>query len=189
MHEEQLTASADFGLRPIFRKPLLAWSRMATREQRATAEILVGLDDVRERLSEMATAPRGRARNEQPSRSEVLQAVEDITEAVERLEAEVAHGTGLSVDAAAHYLDVSAPTVRAWMQRGLLERKPGRKPTQIDRESARRVHRVLAELRARGQDRDWLAALVDYLHDTRDRRSVSVRTGLDEMARGEVEPA
>lgn len=48
---------------------------------------------------------------------------------------------------------------------------------------------MLAELRARGQDPDWLAALVDYLHDIRDRRSASVRTGLDEMARGEVEPA
>jgi transposase len=162
---------------------------MATREQRATAEVLVGLDDVRERLSELASTPPRRTRGGQPSRAEMLRAVEEISEAADRLEAEVARGTGLSVDAAAHYLDVSAPTVRAWMQRGVLERKPGSKPAQIDRESARRVHRALAELRARGQDRDWLAALVDHLHDTRDRRSASVRKGLDELARGEVEPA
>ena len=32
-------------------------------------------------------------------------------------------------------------------------------------------------------------ALVDYLHDSRDRRSESVRKGLDELARGELEPA
>lgn len=108
---------------------------------------------------------------------------------MDRLEAEVAQGTGLSVDAAAHYLGVSAPTVRAWMERGVLERKPGSKPAQIDRESARRLHRALAELRTRGQDRDWLAALVDYLHDTRDRRSKSVRKGLEELKRGELEPA
>jgi transposase len=158
---------------------------MATREQRATAEILVGLDDVRDRLSELAEPARGEAR----SRAEVLRAVEDISEAVDRLEAEVARGTGLSVDAAAQYLDVSAPTVREWMRRGVLERKADSKPAQIDRESARTVHRALAELRARGQDRDWLAALVDYLHDARDRRSERVRKGLDELARGELEPA
>jgi excisionase family DNA binding protein len=157
---------------------------MATREQRATAEILVGLDDVRDRLSELAE-PRGAKR----SRAEMLRAVDDIAEAVQRLEAEVARGTGLSVEAAAQYLDVSAPTVRAWVQRGVLERKPASKPVQIDRGSARRVHRALGELRARGQDRDWLAALVDHLHDVSDRRSESVRRGLDELARGELESA
>ena len=158
---------------------------MATREQRATAEVLVGLDDVRDRLNELAAPARGGI----TPRAEVLRAVEDISEAVDRLEAEVARGTGLSVDAAAQYLDVSAPTVREWMRRGVLERKADSKPAQIDRDSARTVHRALAELRARGQDRDWLAALVDYLHDTRDRRSESVRKGLDELARGELEPA
>jgi DNA-binding transcriptional regulator YiaG len=157
---------------------------MATREQRATAEVLVGLDDLRERLSELAE-PQATQR----SRAEVLRAVEDISEAVNRLEVEVARGTGLSVEAAAQYLDVSAPTVRAWAQRGVLERKSGSKPMQIDRESARRVHRALGELRARGQDRDWLAALTDYLHDASDRRSESVRRGLDELARGDFEPA
>jgi len=71
----------------------------------------------------------------------------------------------------------------------VLERKPSSKPVQIDRDSARRVHRALGELRTRGQDRDWLAALVDYLHDERDRRSESVRRGLEELARGELAPA
>ena len=157
---------------------------MATREQRATAEVLVELDDVRERLTELAEPRRARR-----SRAEVLRAVEDLSEAVNRLETEVARGTGLSVDAAAQYLDVSAPTVRAWTQRGVLERKPDSKPLQIDRDSARRVHRALGELRARGQDRDWLATLVDHLHDASDRHSESVRKGLDELARGDIEPA
>jgi transposase len=158
---------------------------MATREQRAAAEVLVGLDDVRDRLAQLVGSTSGGRRSGQ----EVQRAVEEITEAVDRLEAEVARGTGLSVEAAAQYLDVSGPTVRAWMDRGVLARRAGSKPTQIDRESARRVHRALGELRARGQDRDWLAALVDYLHDTRDRRSESVRKGLDELARGDLEPA
>lgn len=157
---------------------------MATREQRVTAEVLVRLDDVRERLGELAAR-----RDTHHARAALWRAVEDISAAVARLEADVVRGTGLSVDAAAKYLDVSAPTVRAWTQRGVLERTPGSKPLQVDRDSARRVHRALGELRARGQDRDWLAALVDYLHDASDRRSESVRRGLEELARGELEPA
>jgi hypothetical protein len=51
------------------------------------------------------------------------------------------------------------------------------------------VLRALEELRARGEDRDWLAAFADYLHDESDRRSDSVRRGLEELARGELEPA
>ena len=48
---------------------------------------------------------------------------------------------------------------------------------------------ALEELRARGEDRDWLAAFADYLHDKSDRGSDSVRRGLEELARGELEPA
>jgi len=157
---------------------------MATREQRVAADIVVRLDDVRDRLGELAAR-----REAHHARAALLRAVEDISAAASRLEAEVARGIGLSVDAAARYLDVSVPTVREWTQRGVLERKPGTKPLQINRDSARQICRALDELRARGQDRDWLAALVDYLHDARDRRSESVRRGLEELARGELEPA
>jgi predicted nucleotidyltransferase len=52
-----------------------------------------------------------------------------------------------------------------------------------------RLTRELAELRDRGQDRDWLAALVAHLYDIRDRHSASVRKGLEELKRGELEPA
>jgi hypothetical protein len=91
--------------------------RMAKGEQRANAEAGVGLEDVRDRLHELA-AGRGETLPPPPT---VLHAVE--------------------------------------------------------------------ELRTRGQDHDWLAALIDYLHDAHDRRSDSVREGLDELARGEHEPA
>ena len=51
------------------------------------------------------------------------------------------------------------------------------------------VLHALEELRARGDDHDWLAALTDYLHDASDRRSDSVRRGLEELARGDLEAA
>ena len=90
--------------------------RMATRKQRADAEVVLGLEDLCDRLRELA-AERGAALPQ---------------------------------------------------------------PAAI---------RAVEELRTRGQDRDWLAAFVDYLHDANDRRSDSVRRGLDELARGELEPA
>lgn len=95
----------------------------------------------------------------------------------------------MTIATAAHYLGISEPTVRAWVGRGALERAPGGGPVRIGRDSARRVGRGLVELRARAHDRDWLAALADYLHDESDRRSEPVRKGLDELARGELEPA
>ena len=95
----------------------------------------------------------------------------------------------LSIATAAQYLGIAEPTVRAWVRRGVLERAPGDGPVCVDRDSARRVGRGLVELRARAHDRDWLAALVDYLHDESDRRSEPVRKGLDELVRGEVEAA
>jgi hypothetical protein len=57
------------------------------------------------------------------------------------------------------------------------------------RSQNRATGRALGELRARGQDRNWLGALADDLHDMSDRRSESVRRGLDELAYGELEPA
>jgi hypothetical protein len=51
------------------------------------------------------------------------------------------------------------------------------------------VHRALEELRERGTDREWLAALVDYLDDLAVRRSPAVQRGLADMEAGELEPA
>jgi predicted RNA-binding protein with EMAP domain len=66
---------------------------------------------------------------------------------------------------------------------------PDAKPTLVERESLRQVHRLLDELRERGQDRDWLRTFVDYVHDMALRRSPEVRGGIEQMERGELEPA
>jgi hypothetical protein len=41
----------------------------------------------------------------------------------------------------------------------------------------------------RGQDRDWLRALVDLLHDRAERERPEIKQGLDELKRGKLEPA
>ncbi len=51
------------------------------------------------------------------------------------------------------------------------------------------MSRALDELRERGQDRDWLEALLDYLHDLQTRRSPAIEDGLQQLKRGELEPA
>jgi transposase len=96
---------------------------------------------------------------------------------------------GVLVAQAAEHLGVSGPTVRSWMQRGALRTVPGATPAQIEPESLRRVTRGIAELRERGQDRDWLLALVDYLDDINVRRNPALREGLEQLRRGDYEPA
>jgi hypothetical protein len=51
------------------------------------------------------------------------------------------------------------------------------------------VHRAVEELRHRGQDGDWLRALIDLLHDRAERHRPEIRGGLEELKRGELEPA
>ena len=66
---------------------------------------------------------------------------------------------------------------------------PGSKPALIEHESLRRVGRAVRELRARGEDREWLESLVRYVEDMTDRSSPSVRQGLKEMAEGKLQLA
>jgi predicted transcriptional regulator len=101
----------------------------------------------------------------------------------------VGHAAGVPVAHAARRLGVSEPTVRSWIARGALRAIKGSSPVQVEPESLRSVSRALDELRERGQDREWLAALVDYLDDREARRSPALKEGLEELARGELEPA
>lgn len=101
----------------------------------------------------------------------------------------VKHTPGVSVAAAGEQLGVSEPTVRNWVKRGALSAVPKARPMQIEPESLHRVNRALAELRERGQDRDWLQAVVDYLHDREARESDAVQRGIARVKRGQLEPA
>jgi hypothetical protein len=84
---------------------------------------------------------------------------------------------------------VSEPTVRAWIARGLLDVVAGAKPVLVDPASVRRVGRLVHELRDRGQDRDWMQALVDLLHDRDELSRPEIVQGLKELSRGKLEPA
>jgi hypothetical protein len=101
----------------------------------------------------------------------------------------VKHTPGVSVVAASEQLGVSEPTIRSWVKRGALVAVPEASPMQIELESLHRVSRALVELRERGRDRDWLQAVVDYLHDRDARKSDAVQKGIAQLKRGQLEPA
>ena len=147
---------------------------MGKRERQQVAYAVVELEDARDELA--------------ASGQEMGATLALIDGAVARID-RAAAAPGLSVADAAAYLAVSQPTVRDWLKRGVLEQIPGSKPVLIDRASVRHVHRLLEELRERGKDRDWLRAFVDYVHDMAIRRSPEVRRGIEQMERGELEPA
>lgn len=115
-------------------------------------------------------------------------ALDALDEAQEVLTS-VKHTPGVSVAAASEHLGVSEPTIRSWAKRGALRTVPEVSPTQVDLESLHLVSRALAELRERGQDRDWLQAVVDHLHDREARESDALREGISQLKRGQLEPA
>ncbi len=158
---------------------------MAVRERNQMAVAVVELEDAAQRLH--GDSPRRKA--PVPSAEEIEQALALISGVLARLREESGGALGVPVSAAAEYLGVSEQTVRSWVARGVLEDVAGSKTKQVEAASLRRIGAAISELRARGQERDWLRTLVDLLHDRALVRSEGISRGLDEMNRGKLEPA
>lgn len=118
------------------------------------------------------------------AKSDALAALED---AAARLDS-VPHTRGVPVAQAARLLDVSQPTVRAWLGRGVLVAIQGSRPEEVEIDSLRCVRDALGELRARGRDRGWVEQLASYIQSSQARPN-SLEEGLEQLRRGELEPA
>jgi hypothetical protein len=145
---------------------------MGKRDAQQITVALMALTDARDAIVE-----------DQPDAA--LQAVEAAAGLLESVD----HAPGVPVARAAAHLGVSDKTVLAWMERGALRAVPDAKPRQVDTQSLRGAARALGELRERGQNRDWVQALVDYLDDRRVRSSDALKEGLEELRKGNLEPA
>lgn len=145
---------------------------MGKREAQEVTQALFALVDARDAV-------------EHDRRDAALSALDDVQAALKSVE----HAPGVTVARAARKLGVSEPTVRAWIQRRALREIPGTTPTQVAPDSLRQVIRAVAELRERGQDREWLQALVDYLDDRAVHGSDALREGLEDLRAGKLEPA
>lgn len=137
---------------------------MGKRDEQLVTEALYALAGAREAL----------AGGERDAALDALDEAEQVLVSAE-------HTPGVSVAAAAGRLGVSEPTIRTWARRGALRAVPGARPVQIEPESLHRAGRALEELRERGQDRDWLQALVDLLHDREAREGDALREGLSQL--------
>lgn len=145
---------------------------MGKRDAQSVTMALISLDDARDALAS-------------GSRDAAIRAMEEAHQTLEG----IGHAAGVPVAQAARRLGVSVPTVRSWIARGALRAINGSSPVEIEPDSLRSVSRALQELRERGQDREWLQALVDYLDDRQARQSPAVKKGLQQLKRGELEPA
>jgi hypothetical protein len=87
---------------------------------------------------------------------------------------------------AADLLEISLPTIRAWMEDGLLREAEGSSPRRVSLESVLEVRPALRDLRALGQDRNLLAAVTHRLEDERDLDDPELRRSLEGMRRGDL---
>jgi hypothetical protein len=87
---------------------------------------------------------------------------------------------------AADLLEISLPTIRAWMADGPLREAEGASPRRVSLESVLEVRPVLRDLRALGWDRNLLAAVTDRLEDERDLTDPELQRSLEEMRRGDL---
>lgn len=87
---------------------------------------------------------------------------------------------------AADLLELSLPTIRAWMERGPLQEVTGSSPRRVSFGSVLEVRPVLRDLRALGEDRNLLAAVSARLEDERDLADPELQRSLEEMRRGDL---
>ncbi len=147
--------------------------------QRRMVATLVGIDDAAGALGEARSL-----KSAAEIRRRVQAAEEELVELERRLGAE----TPIDVSQAAKILGVSAPTVRAWAKRGILERIPNRSPIALTFDSVRRTRRLLGELRAQGDDREFVQRLLDAALDQRELSRPEAVRGLEQWRGGRSTP-
>lgn len=114
-----------------------------------------------------------------PSRRATLDAVRSRLAARDR---------GVKVTDAAAVLGLSSPTVRSWLEAGVLDAVDGATPVRVDVRSLADVKHAVDLLREHGHDRNLL---VEVMHRLRDRALLDmpgVHEGLGDHRAGKVVP-
>lgn len=95
---------------------------------------------------------------------------------------------GAKVSEAAQVLGLSQPTVRAWIESGLLEPIAGTAPVRVDVRSLADVKRALDLIRRHKDDRRLLADVMRLLRDRAAFAGEDVRAGLEDFEAGRTVP-
>ena len=96
-------------------------------------------------------------------------------------------GAGVPVRVAARALDVTEPTVRTWIDRGVLRVVPDSKPVAVTPRSLGEALAATSTIRRIGHDERLLRRLLDVIEDQRTRVELAGR--IDELdARVSIDP-
>ena len=95
---------------------------------------------------------------------------------------------GRKVSEVAKLLHLSQPTVRSWIDAGILETCGDTNPVRVDILSLVAVKRAVDLLRQHGHDRNLLAAVMRQLRDSAVLDGEGVREGIEDLAAGRVVP-
>jgi transposase-like protein len=107
----------------------------------------------------------------------------DRREAIELVRSHLAdRDRGAKVSEVAQLLGLSQPTVRAWMEAGVLEARDETKPARVDVLSLAEVKRVVDLLRTHGHDRNLLVAVTHLVRDRGAQAGDDARHGLEDLA-------
>jgi hypothetical protein len=91
---------------------------------------------------------------------------------------------GVKVSEAAHILAISAPTVRAWIEAGLLSAIPGQRPIRIELSSLVTAKRAVDAVREIKDDTHLLAEVYRLLRDRALLDQPEVRQGIEDYRAG-----
>jgi hypothetical protein len=114
-----------------------------------------------------------------PDRRRSLDAVRDRLAARDR---------GVKVSEAARVLGISPPTIRSWIEAGVLEPVPNVSPVRVDVLSLAVVKHAVDLLRQHADDRRLLADVTRLLRDRAALAGEDVRAGLEDLAAGRIVP-
>ena len=90
------------------------------------------------------------------------------------------------VSAAAEVLEVSQPTIRAWIDRGVLDVRAGSRPVKITTESLGRAVATVRRIRGAGQTKGLLEKALRDIEDREVRRGLKDR--IEELRQGITAP-
>ena len=96
----------------------------------------------------------------------------------------LAEAPSVRLSVAGKLLDLSVPTIRAWIDHGLLDEIDGSSPRRVALQSVLEVRPLVRELRALGRDRNLLEAVLAQVEDQRIMSDRKLRRSLDEMRSG-----
>lgn len=100
----------------------------------------------------------------------------------------VARDPGMKVADAARILGLTPPTVRSWLQSGVLDDVPGASPVRVDVRSLAEVKHAVDLLREHGHDRNLLVAVMRILRDRAALDGGDVAEGFADLAAGRLVP-